>query len=223
MIRNDFFILVVVLSAVLVNGCLDQDIAKEYRPAGPDILSNITSSFRELPEVQYFLIMHPDANITPAYFSGDGPSTAQGADFPGALYIASIKENNSSIIALYGEVGDLLGMTFQNPQLKEDISNRLLSDANLSFNVVKLNSSIYVTFTGGLGADEVDYFGIYGQNALGRQFEVQMLGSEDGSKDNILYRTVKLEGACSTCWLNFVEVTAIYTDGNRSTVLQAQI
>lgn len=142
---------------------------------------------------------------------------------PKALYRVSIYEENSSIISWFDEKNDHVGMKVHNPQMLEDTSERLLSYENLTFNIIKVDSIIYVTFTGGLDADKLDFLTICGNNALGHHFESKTLGLEDGKPDDIIYRTVELEGACSSCWLNFVGIYATFTNGDKQTILKANI
>lgn len=226
-----FLILIITLGCILFPGCIDTKV-----PAGNDKLDNnrilnITSAFKELPEVQQFLTVHPNASINISYLDGDELENSlkdfnmvpEEGSSPKALYRVSIDGENSSIISWFDEKNNQTRIKVNNPQMMEDTSERLISYENLTFNIIKVESTIYVTFTGGHDVNKLDFITIGGNNALGHQFKSQTLGLEDAKPDDIIYRTVELEGACSSCWLNFVMIYATFTNGESRTVLKAHI
>lgn len=229
---NTFILsLIIMLASILFLGCIDSTAPTDHNKPDSIRLSNITSAFKELPEVQQFLKVYPNASINISYFEGDELENSfkdfdmvlEAGTSPKAFYRVSIYEENSSIISWFDEKNDHVRMKVHNPQMLEDTSERLLSYENLTFNIIKVDSIIYVTFTGGLDADKLDLLTISGNNALGHHFESQTLGLEDGKPDDIIYRTVELEGACSSCWLNFVGIYATFTNGDKQTILKANI
>jgi hypothetical protein len=229
--RVNTFILIVMLASISFLGCIDSTAPTDHNESDSSRLSNITSAFKELPEVQQFLKVYPNASINISCFEGDELNNSfkdfdlvlDESSSPKALYRVSIDEENSSIISWFDENNVHVRMKVHNPQILEDTSERLLSYENLTFNIIKVDSIIYVTFTGGLDADKLDFITISGNNALGHHFVSQTLGLEDGKPDDIIYRTVELEGACSSCWMNFVVIYATFTNGDKQTILKANI
>ena len=223
--------LVTIIGITLISGCVDQIAAPENNESDNDSLSNITSAFNDLPEVQYFLAICPNATINTSFIDEDDMGMSLKDTYlengseksTKAIYMASIHEENGSIISWFDRENNLVGMKVLNPPILEDVSNRLLSSDNLTFNIIKIKSNIYVIFMGGLDADKVDFFTITGNDALGHQFESKIMGAKDGKSDVILYDTAKLEGACYSCWLNFVLISATFTNGERQIILKAQI
>ena len=224
-------LLIIMLGCILFLGCIDSTAPTDDNKPDSIRLSNITSAFKELPEVLQFLTVYPNASINISYFEGDeldnsfkdSDMVLEAGTSPKALYRVSVYEENSSIISWFDEKNNHVKMNVHNPQMLEDTSERLISDENLTFNISKVESTIYVTFTGGHDVDKLDFITISGNNALGHQFKSQTLGLEDGKPDDIIYRTVELEGACSSCWLNFVMIYATFTNGEKRTVLKAHI
>ena len=209
---------------------MDTTESTDHNEPDSIIMSNITAAFNEFSEVQQFLEVYPNASIDISYYKGDKLNESfrdfdlvPGVIFPEALYKVSIREENRSIISWFNEKNEHVSMKVHNPQMPEDTSERLLSDENFTFNINKVDSTIYVTFIGGLDSNKLDCLTVMGNNALGHHFESQTLGLEDGKPDDIIYRTVELEGACSSCWLNFVQIYATFTDGTKQTILKANI
>ena len=230
--RTDVLILslIIMIEIILVSGCIDQTTSPENIGLDNDSLANITSTFKDLPEVQYFLTVYPNTTINTSPLSGGEIEAAsntnlkrEGENSLKALYIISIQEKNSSIVSCFDDANKLVSIKVQNPPMIEDTSERLLSYDNLTFNIIKIDSNIYVTFTGGMYADKVDFLTVDGYNALGHQFEPQTLGKEDAKPDDIIFNTIVLEGACSSCWKNFVVIFATFTNGDKEVILKAHI
>lgn len=214
--------IIIFITVISISGCTENDSLENSTTLKN--MSNITSAFKKLPEVEYFLTIYPNTSIDASYLSDKMVVPSSIVENSSKIsYQVSVSERNSSIISWFDDSGRLIYTEVQNPPVTEDTSDRLLSSDNLIFNIVKIDSDIYVTFTGGPDEDQVDYFVITGNSPLGHQFESRVQGDKDGKPDCRMYNTAKLEGACSSCWLNFVMVSAIYTNGNSEVVLKARI
>lgn len=219
---------IILIEVILISGCIDNNASYENNGSDNNSLSNITATFKEFPEVRYFLSIYPNASVTTSSLNTDNRDilireTNSDHAAPKALYMVSICEENSSIVSWFDEENHFIETVVKNPPLIEDMSERIISYNKLNFNILKIESTIYVTYTGGQDADKVDFFVVNGYNALGHQFESQILGKEDGKTEDINYSTVRLEGACSSCWKNFVMIFAAFTNGEREVVLKAYI
>jgi hypothetical protein len=226
---------VLILSLMILIGltscCINQTSApREDNGSNNNSLYNTTSAFKDLPEVQQFIAVYPNTTINISHSNQDVINNSLneiGFDIKDqnitTMYMVLIHEKNSSIVSYFDEKDNLIGMNVLNPPIMNDTSERLLSSNNLTFSIIKIDTNIYVTCTGGQAADEVDYITVTGYNALGHEFETQILGKEDHKYDNIVNRTVKLEGACSSCWKNFVMIYASFTNGDKQTVLKAHV
>lgn len=215
---------------MLISGCTDQNSpSSEHNDFDSINLSNVSSFFLESNEVQLFLTQYPNASITASFVNNNDINTySDDIDMNNAnssipVYTVSIQENNSSIVSWFNQNNEIIKKEFQNPPIFNDTSNIIQANENFTFNIVKIDSDIYVTFTGSTEIKNIDYLIISGKDALSHDFETQLMGDKDKNSDDILFNTVKLKDACPTCWKNLVIVDAIFTNGDRLTVLKAQI
>ena len=228
--RLKSFVFSLIIITLLISGCTDQNVPSYEHDTSDSInLSNVTSFLLESHEVQLFLTQYPNASITASFVdNNDIKSSSDDIDLNSAdasipIYTVSIQENNSSIVSWFNQDDEIIKKEFQNPLIFNDTSDRILYNENFTFNIVKIDSDIYVTFTGSTKINEIDYLIISGTNALSHDFETQYIGNKDSKPDEILFNTVKLEDACPTCWRNLIMVRAIFTNEEKETVLKAQI
>ena len=228
--RLKSFVFSLIIITLLISGCTDQNVPSDEHDTSDSInLSNVTSFLLESHEVQLFLTQYPNASITASFVdNNDIKSSSDDIDLNSAdasipIYTVSIQENNSSIVSWFNQDDEIIKKEFQNPLIFNDTSDRILYNENFTFNIVKIDSDIYVTFTGSTKINEIDYLIISGTNALSHDFETQYIGNKDSKPDEILFNTVKLEDACPTCWRNLIMVRAIFTNEEKETVLKAQI
>ena len=228
--RLKSFVFSLIIITLLISGCTDQNVPSDEHDTSDSInLSNVTSFLLESHEVQLFLTQYPNASITASFVdNNDIKSSSDDIDLNSAdasipIYTVSIQENNSSIVSWFNQDNEIIKKEFHNPLIFNDTSDRILSNENFTFNIVKIDSDIYVTFTGSAEINEIDYLIISGTNALSHDFETQYIGNKDSKPDEILFNTVKLEDACPTCWRNLIMVRAIFTNEEKETVLKAQI
>ena len=227
--RLKSFVFSLIIVTLLISGCTDQNVPDEHETLDSINLSNVTSFLLESHEVQLFLTQYPNASITASFVdNNDIKSSSDDIDLNSAdasipIYTVSIQENNSSIVSWFNQDDEIIKKEFQNPLIFNDTSDRILYNENFTFNIVKIDSDIYVTFTGSTKINEIDYLIISGTNALSHDFETQYIGNKDSKPDEILFNTVKLEDACPTCWRNLIMVRAIFTNEEKETVLKAQI
>ena len=83
---NTFILsLIIMLASILFLGCIDSTAPTDHNKPDSIRLSNITSAFKELPEVQQFLKVHPNASINISYFEGDELKNSSQSLYPAAL------------------------------------------------------------------------------------------------------------------------------------------